>query len=299
VNIAKLSRMLKRAVHTRHIPGGTWVAYWFTSRILNRQGNHGIKINPTHRALSGVYNGMIAAARDYGMNFATLPNGDIRATIDSITVNVTECTDFWTLQEVFIQRIYGCVFAPDTIVVDIGMNVGVASLWFAAIPNVAKVYGFEPFGETFEKCKNNLRLNHQVAVKVEAANFGIDGTDRELELSYNSAFSTGLGIYVTAPPGLAKNNDIVSVHMKAAAPIIATIRANHPGQPLFLKIDCEGSEFDIIPNLDESGELQYISGIIMEAHRADIQPIIKLLSKHFSNIFYYYRFPNIAIVYAA
>lgn len=44
----------------------------------------------------------------------------------------------------------------DSIVIDIGANIGLASLFFAARKNVIKVIGYEPLRSTYQKALHNI-----------------------------------------------------------------------------------------------------------------------------------------------
>ncbi|MES1198160.1 MAG: hypothetical protein ABUL41_02680, partial [Chitinophagaceae bacterium] len=67
------------------------------------------------------------------------------------TVNflLSSRSDIYSALEVFGEDIYAYKFNKKLIAIDIGMNVGFASLFFSANDNIEKVYSFEPFEETY------------------------------------------------------------------------------------------------------------------------------------------------------
>ena len=97
-------------------------------------------------------------------------------------------------KEIFLNKNYAVNFSRDAVLIDIGLNRGIASLFFATYPNIKKIYAFEPFKPTFELAKKNLELNLQLSEKIHAYNFGLGKAETMLELPYmdtaNGSMST-------------------------------------------------------------------------------------------------------------
>jgi len=85
-------------------------------------------------------------------------------------------------KEVFLKKDYAVNFSSDAVLIDIGLNRSIASLYFATYPNIIKIYAFEPFKPTFELAKKNLELNPQLSKKINAFNFGL-GRDNAINTS--------------------------------------------------------------------------------------------------------------------
>ena len=56
-------------------------------------------------------------------------------------------------------------------------------------------------------------------------------------------------------------------------------------EKVFIKLDTEGSEFEIIPLLDEKGLLEKVDVLIMEYHRKGPQNLLDILKRN--NFFYF------------
>lgn len=173
-------------------------------------------------------------------------------------------TDFAVFQEIFVDHMYNTgISQADTICVDIGMNIGMATLYFASLDNVARVYGFEPFSKTYEQAKENVELSDtMLKKKVEFFNYGIGNKETEVLVGYDSDMTGGNSV-------LNNNHNFLpqeKVQIKEAATVIRDILDKHPGQNILLKVDCEGSEFAIIENLKEKNVLSSINIILMETH---------------------------------
>jgi FkbM family methyltransferase len=78
-----------------------------------------------------------------------------------------------TLQEIFVDKLYsqgGVSILPGDIVVDVGANIGVFTLF--AAKQGAQVYAFEPIPPTFEVLQHNIRL-HRLDSVAHTRNIGI------------------------------------------------------------------------------------------------------------------------------
>lgn len=170
------------------------------------------------------------------------------------TFQVQTAEDIFILNEVYAEGTYNFLPAANCsslTVIDIGMNVGFASVFFATHKNVSMVYSFEPFTPTYNQALKHLALNN-VQDRVNAVNFGLGGSDRELEVDYTPEFRGQVGIHGT---GLVRSEVKGAVKEKI---IIREINAelnkiitDNPEASLVFKIDCEGAEYEIMEKLPE------------------------------------------------
>lgn len=73
--------------------------------------------------------------------------------------------------------------------------------------------------------------------------------------------------------------------VKSASQILGDIFAQHPDVDFMTKIDCEGSEYDILAVLDQAGLLNKFKIIIMEWHEKGSNELVKYLTKNHFTIF--------------
>ena len=59
--------------------------------------------------------------------------------------------------------------------------------------------------------------------------------------------------------------------------IIKTVKDE---EKIFLKIDCEGAEYDILKNLDENDLLKFVDVIILEFHNGNLEFLTNILNKN-------------------
>jgi len=159
--------------------------------------------------------------------------------------------DVLTLREVWIDEVYripqtaSC--APRSLV-DLGANIGLASVWFAAVYGCDQIVAVEPLPENVELLRHNLAQNHIRATVLVCA----------------VGQANGVGYF--APAGepnsghLAPQGEPVDL-----ASMDAVLHELVPGGKAdILKIDIEGAEQTLF-----TGELQWLAGvqvILIELH---------------------------------
>lgn len=193
------------------------------------------------------------------------------------------------LEEIFVHEDYNFNVGADAVVIDIGMNIGFASLYFAAREDVKAVYGFEPFKPTFERAVLNFKINEKTARKIHPCSYGLGDSDKTLTIDY----------YAEKPGGMSTVRSIheirrhsrhntrpETVQIKNAATEIKTIIERHRDQKIVLKCDTEGAEKEIFENLDAAGILKEIDVILLEYHFSYDIPLEGILKR---NGFVYFK----------
>jgi FkbM family methyltransferase len=181
-------------------------------------------------------------------------------------------------KEVFLRKDYAVNFSNDAIVIDVGLNRGIASLFFATHSNIKKIYAFEPFRPTFELAKRNMELNPQLSEKINAFNFGLGKADTTLELPYMNKATGGMSTTHDVCKGV-KNTETETVIIKDAAEQIAPVLRENKDKHVILKCDCEGAEFDIFERLNEEKLIGRIDVILMEYHFNKPESLIDILEE--------------------
>lgn len=182
-------------------------------------------------------------------------------------------------KEVFLNKDYAVNFSCDAVLIDIGLNRGIASLYFATYPNIKKIYSFEPFKPTFELAKRNLGLNPQLSEKIKAFNFGLGKAEVTLELPYMAKATGGMSTTHDVCKG-EKNIRKEAVVIKDAAKEIAPILEENKKKHIIVKCDCEGAEFEIFERLNEEKLIGNIDVILMEYHFNKPDRLVTVLTKN-------------------
>lgn len=215
--------------------------------------------------------GKITLSSDMGL---TIP-----VTFDNITVNVRSKDEFNNAKEVLEDHVYYYCVNNDKrdIVIDVGMNIGDAVLYFLNDEKVEKVYAFEPFKETFMIAQNNLRQYLDDSERIEIFQYGISNENSSRIIEFNRDMSCGQSSIASVrdkaykwyqETGLVKSDNEESeiIEVKDAVEVFLPIIQKHTDCNIILKIDCEGEEYAIFQELLQAGLLSKIDFIMLEWH---------------------------------
>lgn len=179
-------------------------------------------------------------------------------------------------KEIFLNKDYAIDFDREAIVIDIGLNRGIASLFFATYPNVNKIYAFEPFKPTFELAKRNLQLNPHLSQKINAFNVGLGKADVTLELPYMEQATGGMSTTCDVCKGKNKGR-METVVVKDAAAVLTPVLDENRDKHVIVKCDCEGAEFEIFERLGNQRLIEKMDVILMEYHYNPPQKLVDVL----------------------
>ncbi len=203
-------------------------------------------------------------------------NNKIRIWNDNITIEGNADNTLWTAASVFCHDEYHFDINDKYVMFDIGFNLGMTSLHKAQDRNCVKIYGFEPFVPTFKLAQHNMELNKNLSQKITAFNYGLGNKDESIDINYNpdrpGAMSSVKNIFKECAA-------VEKIHIKKTSDVLAPLFAAHK-ERVFLKIDCEGAEKQILPDLEESGLIKRVDVIVMEWHFENPQWAIDLLARN-------------------
>lgn len=162
------------------------------------------------------------------------------------------------VKEVWLQNIYdqyGISVEENDTVLDIGGHIGVFNVYAAQKAPKGKVYSFEPFSENFERLKMHASINHLKNVKL--INKGVAATSGKQTLNLSPDNNTG-GHSMFLKTESDKKVEIETISLEDF------YREEGIEKVDFLKLDCEGAEYDIIQHNEE--KIKAIERIILECH---------------------------------
>jgi FkbM family methyltransferase len=164
-------------------------------------------------------------------------------------------SDICTAFVVFFHQDYG-VIPPNSIVVDIGANIGMFSL-YAVKCGAAKVFAFEPNKEAFEVMRKNIQDNHY-ADRIFPFNLAV--TDHGNSVRF-PVLSSSCNKIASSTDDLPEDSWVTV----DSATLEKIMNSNRLDRVDLLKMDCEGSEYDIFSSL--TAEMRNKIGLIrMECH---------------------------------
>lgn len=176
----------------------------------------------------------------------------------SVRRNKASGAEILMLKEIWHDHDYAPPFIrirPADIIVDIGANVGFFTVYAALLAFQGRVYSFEPFFEAFERLSDNVARNKLKNVSVfPRAVFSHSGSVSLFVSNENS------GGHSLVPPSEA--TEAISV---PALTLEQFVRQEQLTRIDLLKLDCEGSEYDILLTAPAS-VLRVCRSIVMEYH---------------------------------
>ncbi len=223
--------------------------------------------DPNSASTPQVFRDLLPSFRDLHQSGAVIKLVDGRLIVSlGVSFYANEVDDIILVGELFLKQVYNFVADGEWCAIDIGMNIGLASLLLAAKPFVKEVHGFEPFTATFERACANLNLNPDIAHKISVYNVGLEDKDEDRTVLIGDDRPSGSFTTTGWPAGAPH---VISIRNAATTlrPIIEAAKAR--GRNVIVKVDCEGSEFPIFATLDTNGFLDNISAFMVEWHRLD------------------------------
>lgn len=218
-----------------------------------------------------------------------------------VKLHIKHQEDFHIITEVFRLNNYNFVNRGAACVIDVGMNVGIASLYFARMPQVSVVHSFEPFSWPFARALENFALNPELSSKIRPNRVGLAAKS---EVTRVRCSESTIGTSIRGNDGPDEDNISIQEASEALKPIFD--EASHSGQAIVLKMDCEGSEFTILDSLHRSNLLVNVKILMMEWHKwwsppeKTNQNIVEILSQDGFVIFDFAHLddPHASMIYA-
>ncbi len=206
---------------------------------------------------------MLERISGMGARIAAIDGGFIME-LDGVRFNARTYDDVNFVHELFVLNAYNVLSSRPTCMIDIGMNVALASLQFAKKDFVKEIHAFEPFAKTYERGMANIALNPDLAPKIKANNFGLGDVEGDITIKIHDGGDSGA---MTTRD--SENGTPMTIPMRetssALGPIIESARER--GLEVLIKVDCEGSEFVVFDSLKRSGLLSEVRGFMVEWHR--------------------------------
>ena len=191
----------------------------------------------------------------------------VLASFNNLKIYIETPEEFFILKEVFVEKDYNLLSNESFVVFDIGMNIGISSLFFGLQKNVEKIYSFEPVVTTYQQAIYNVGLNKDFSSKIEAFNIGLGATTRVEKVLYNPQAKGNCGIRLESSLVIDKNNSKeIEINIQDVNTILPELFAKHTNQKKVLKIDCEGAEYEILQKLSDSHLLTQVDVLLIEWH---------------------------------
>jgi FkbM family methyltransferase len=179
---------------------------------------------------------------------------------DGSRFKVTTALDVWILKEVCLDREYergGPAVQPGWTVVDIGAGLGEFCVSVARRHPACRVYAFEPLAESFTLLQDNVRLNGVTNVTLFPRAVGARAGHAVLHAARGAPARSS----TTSPAGFRAE----AATRVASTTLDEIVRDLDLRRCDFLKLDCEGAEYEILLGAD-AGTLARVAHIALEYH---------------------------------
>ena len=165
---------------------------------------------------------------------------------------------------------------PRPTIIDIGANVGFFTMYAISKYPEALIYSYEPIEKNFYQLVRNK--DHNSSKNIKCFNKAVCGHKGEISISLDTKDSFTTSATILGPND--QNMDTMKVPCLGLADIFDE---NNITECDFLKLDCEGAEFEILYNAP-SECLAKIQQIAMEVHQGtgenkNLQALIKFFVK--------------------
>src|SRR3990167_342480 len=157
------------------------------------------------------------------------------------------------LKETFMENIYEPYIKKDMVVVEIGANIGVFTLW--AYPYSSKIYAVEPSAEHFDTLMHMLTFNHMLD-KVVPINKAISNESGKASFYHNDNTTM-----YSLSDAIKSTNEVEQVEMITLEELLQDI----PNVNL-LNLDVEGFESRILAHDTFDKVASKIDTIVVEHH---------------------------------
>lgn len=190
-------------------------------------------------------------------------------TFSEVTIFVESPEEIFIISEVFVDRDYHFSINERAVVIDIGANIGISSLFFSTLSGVEKIYSFEPVLDTYNQAQYNFSLNENISKVVQFSNVGLGKNNRSEVFIFNKDMKGNTGVRGELSPSYSSKDHVfteVNVSICDASEKISAISNENSGKKIVVKMDCEGAEYEIFENLVANNCLTKIDVFMIEWH---------------------------------
>lgn len=166
--------------------------------------------------------------------------------------------EFWKKHKVPAidgKIIQAALAKPDSVCLDVGANIGIYSLYFAAC-GANKVYSFEPAKENFQRLLKNIEKNPRLSRRITPVQKAVSDTHQQLSVYFNAA-SPGHTKVGTEDSGI-ESCQAISMEQFCSAESILKVA--------LLKVDVEGFEMHVLLGCKELLIARRIEIIFFESY---------------------------------
>ena len=230
--------------------------------------------------------------------------------IDRAQLDISSGVEWRNIVGTFWREEYGFIVNNEkrNIIIDVGLNVGDSALYFLQREDVEKVYGYEPFKNTYNIAKHNLE-KYSNSENYEINQIGLSDVNETRKVFYNNMISDGLSTdievsnkivqdYIKEERVCESDIDQEEIDVIRSSEIIKEIIDRHTNNNIVLKMDCEGEEYRIVRDLHDKNVLKLIDIVMLEWHYGGKEELLELLYKDGFSCWYNNKKSDMGLLFA-
>ena len=228
-------------------------------KIINPDGKSYIKYLDGNESYLGIKNRKHFAIFGIGSTYEFIVKGEKLEFIDAHPASraIEICMKNEILRGDYDFKDFSC--ESGDVMIDIGAHIGMASIYYAKQYPQLKIYAFEPIPENSETIFKNLKLNNVKNVSVIEKAVTHDGQMVQMEMPDASTMG-GVKVDLASP---SDNQKIKRTAFSVESTTLEDIFKKYNIEKCkILKIDCEGSEYEILLNTPKEifQKIEYLAG---------------------------------------
>lgn len=209
----------------------------------------------------------------YDISFIKNENNKIYYHLNEYGIDIVCDEYFGIVEEVFFWKIYDLKNKfkyTNYSLFDIGMNRAYTDMYFSLDPRCKKCYGFEPFKETYQFALENLSLNPSLKSKIEPFNFGLSDKNTTQDVYFlphrDGISSVNYDFIKNYAPEELDKLTVTKVQLRKSSEVISDLLNKDSSEQKILKLDAEGAEYSVLPDLYSKDLLKNFNIIVGDMH---------------------------------
>jgi len=177
---------------------------------------------------------------------------------------------YQVFKEIFMEDVYDIDvlvsnLPSNPVIIDIGANAGFFDVILLSKIEKARILAYEPLQSNAQYFQNIMDINPVLNQSISLFPMGVTGTEKA-ELSLFMQASSGNQVVASVFDGFNKDNTTASIF--PCISLTKIIESNNLHRVDLLKMDCEGSEYDIFYNTS-ADVIRKIQRMVIEVHDVD------------------------------
>ncbi len=191
---------------------------------------------------------------------------ELNVQVNGVLATARNVADLLLFHEIFVEQPYQFHLPGRLLILDLGCNIGLASLYLAKMQD-AIVHAYELVPSTAEIAAENFALNPHLSVRIALFSSGISSSSGEFEIETDAAVRTSNSL--DPPTNLTATKRMEKVKVLDVDKVMKRALHGQDDRQIVVKMDIEGAEYETMQRLADCGHLEKVSVLIIEWHERE------------------------------